>query len=147
MVSVTCRCWVAGMLRVQQEGNHTVKHTFAPRLMYNYSWFSCSFFFMMKLILLCTRVNCYLPFLNNLSGERVIITIWFFMHCAAREGRCREKKWKISSYSHSNPLKRALLPLTAKHFDTSLLKITGKKGWNRVILRGFRKRERFAVIS
>lgn len=70
-----------------------------------------------------------------------------FMHYAAGEGGYSEKKWKISSYSHSNPLKRALLPVTAKHFDTSLLKITGKKGWNRVILRGFRKRGRFAVIS
>lgn len=49
------------------------------------------------------------------------------MHYAASEGGYREKKWKISSYSHSNPLKRALLHLAAKHFDTSLLKITGKE--------------------
>lgn len=60
--------------------------------------------------------------------------------------------WKRSEKSHPthtvNPLKRALLPLTAKRFDTSLLKITGeKKGWNRMILRGFRRRERFGVIS
>ena len=37
------------------------------------------------------------------------------------------KRSEKSHPTHSNPLKRALLPLTAKHFDTSLLKITGKK--------------------
>lgn len=40
------------------------------------------------------------------------------------------RKKNPSSYSLSNPLERALLPLTAKHFDTSLLKITG--GWGRL---------------
>ena len=79
-----------------------------------------------------------------------------FTHRAAGERGYRGKKWEISSYSHSNPLKRALLPLTAKHFDTSLLKITVKKNkktkkknrkrWNRMILRGFGEREWFAVF-
>lgn len=35
-----------------------------------------------------------------------------------------KKKTKPSSYSLSNPLEKALLPLAAKHFDTFLLKIT-----------------------
>lgn len=67
------------------------------------------------------------------------------MHLAARAAGYGEKeKKKTSSYSLSNPLERALLPLAAKHFDTSLLKITRGRGesWNRMILRGFTKRER-----
>lgn len=55
------------------------------------------------------------------------------MHLAARAAGYGEKKLKkqnkkkTSSYSLSNPLERVLLPLAAKHFDTSLLKITGRE--------------------
>lgn len=39
--------------------------------------------------------------------------------------------------AHSNHLKRSVLLLPAKHFDTSLSKMTERKGWNRRILKGF----------
>lgn len=47
---------------------------------------------------------------------------WFSWTVQLEREDLREKGWKILSYSPSNPVKKALLPLTRKHFDASFWK-------------------------
>lgn len=66
---------------------------------------------------------------------RVFFHFSLFRHKKARV--VWEQMKKLFFCTHSNRLKRSVPLLPAKHFDTSLSKMTGRKDWNRRILEGF----------